>query len=114
MRARKERERQLVARLWLGGERRERVRKPVAVVVNDLAGAPCGVVDRIAVRGQGEPWGELDRALEGPQIRAERVWLGLGINADGGRDVRKQMVAHDEHPVADEPEVPVGVARQRD
>ncbi len=26
----------------------------------------------------------------------------------------KQVVAHDEHPVADEPEVPVGVARQRD
>ena len=65
MSARKERERQLVARVRLGRERCERVRKALVMVLDDLACAPCGVVDRLPVGGQGEPRGELDRPPKG-------------------------------------------------
>ena len=45
------------------------------------------------------------------EVVAERIGTALGIEADRGRDRREQRVARDEHAVALEREVAVGVAR---
>src|SRR3954453_7585078 len=50
----------------------------------------------------------------GPEVCAERIGATVGIQADRRRDRLQQMVAADQDAVAEEAEVPVGVARQLD
>src|SRR6266498_1643100 len=83
-----------------------------AMVLDDLPGPRHGVADRFAVTRQRQPRRELDRAAQGGQVVAERVRARLRIKADGRSDLAQEMVACDQDPVAEEADVPVGVAGQ--
>jgi DNA repair photolyase len=84
-------------------------------VVAQDRGCPRGrFFDRVAVRGEHERWGELDRALERPEVRAKRVRPRVRIEADGRSDVRQEVVAGREDAAPQEAEVTVRVARQLD
>src|SRR5207247_9741380 len=73
-----------------------------------------GVTDRLAVARIDDAWRELDRALERADVVAERVGPTFGIEADRRGDPVQQMVAGDQHALAQEAEVPVCMARQFD
>jgi DNA repair photolyase len=89
-----------------GGSRVE----PLAVVRDQLAGTPCRVFDRFTVARQGQLGRQLDRALEGAEVGAERVGAAVGVTPDGRRDVGQQMVSCDEYAVALEPDVTIRMA----
>ncbi len=113
-RGRKERERDLIAGPRLPAERGLGPVEPLAMVLDDLS-RPCSrVSDRLAVSRQRQPGRERDRTLEGRQVLAQGIRSGLGIQADRRRDVRQEVIAGDEHAVAKEAEVAVGVAGELD
>ena len=90
-------ERELVARARAVGERGLGHPEPLAVVLDQLVCAPHGILDRLAVTGQSNARRELDRALERPQVVAERVGPARGPEADRRRDSAEQVVGRDEH-----------------
>ena len=72
-----------------------------------------GAIDRLAVAGQRDPRRELDDPLQRRDVVAERVRPALRIEPDRRRDRIEDVVGSDEHAVAKQPELPVGVARER-
>jgi hypothetical protein len=104
----------LVGRAQLVSQGRGCLIQPGAMVRDQLARAAGGVVNRVAVARVDDPRRELDRALEGGEVVAERVGPAFGIEADRGRDLVQQVVAGDQHAVAQETEMAVRVARKLD
>ena len=105
--AAEERERDLVARPRLGGERRRGRLEPLAMVGEELTGSPGGVGDGLPVPGDGERRLERDRLLERVEVVAERVGPALRPEADGRRDAVEEMIGGDEGPVAVEHQLAV-------
>ena len=84
------------------------------MVLLELPRAAGGILDRIPVPGQCDPRVELDRAVERGEVVAERIGAARRPEPDGRRDAAEQMVGGDEHAVAEEAELAVGVARRGD
>ena len=107
-------EREHVARLWLGRERRNGLFETHAVVLLQLLRATGRILDRLAVAGQRDPGRELDRAVECGEVVAERVGAAGRPETDGRRDPAEEVISRDEDAVAHETELPVRVAGRRD
>ena len=80
----------------------------------ELSRAPGRIGDRVAVPGQCDLGIELDRAVERAEVVAQRVGTARGPEPDGRRDAPEQMVGSDQHAVAHEAELTVGVPGRRD
>ena len=105
-------QRDLVARLRLGAQRRLSRGQPRAVVFDQLARAGGWIGNRLAVARVDDVRGELDRPFERGQVIAERIGPALRIEADRRRDAAEQVVAADQDAVAEKAEMAVRVARQ--
>ena len=73
-----------------------------------------GVGNRLAVAGQGDTGVQGDRRLEGVEIVAQRVGAASRPQPDRRGDRIEHVVGCDEHVVADEHQLAVGVAGCRD
>ena len=82
------------------------------MVLQDLSRAPGGIGDDVVVAGKRQAGRELDRSLERGEVVAQRVGPRVRVEADRRRDLLQQVVARDEHAVAQEADVPVRVARE--
>ena len=81
--------------------------EPLTVVLDDLAGASGGVVDRLPVARQGESRRELCYPLERGEEVAEGVRPRVGVEPNGRGDPREEVVACDEDSVLQQADVPV-------
>ena len=84
------------------------------MVGDQLPGPARRIVDRIAVPGQREPRVERDRRLERAEIVAERVGPAPRPEPHGRRDPAEEMVGGDEHAVAQQHQLAVGMAGRGD
>src|SRR6266545_1326001 len=109
-----ERERDLVGGASFARERGLGGVEPPPVVLDQLAGAPGGILDRLPVSRVYNAWRELDRPLQRREVVAERIRTAFRVEADRRRDSAEDMVAPDQDAVAQKAQVPVGVARQLD
>ena len=103
-------ERELVARLRARAERFGRRVQPFAVMQLELPRTARRVVDRVAVPGQCDLGIELDRPVERGEVVAERIRPARRPETDGRRERPKEMVGRDEDAVANEAQLPIGVA----
>src|SRR5204863_8275169 len=107
-------ERDVVARARLGAESRRGAPQALSVVADQLARPLGRVRDRLAVAGERNARLELDHALERLEVVPERIWPALRVEADGGRDRIEDVIRGDQHAVAEQAELSVRVARERD
>ena len=80
----------------------------------ELARATGGILDRLAVAGQRDAGCELDRPVERGEVVAERIGAAGRPQADRRRDPPEEVIRGDEHAVAQQAQLPVGVARRGD
>ena len=106
-----ERERELVAGLRLGPSAATVSSSRTRMVLLQLARASGRILDRLAVAGQRDPRRELDRAVERREVVAERIGPARRPEPDRRRDPAEQMIGGDEHAVAEQAELTVGVTR---
>src|SRR5215208_5159582 len=102
-------ERDLIAAARRAAERGLGLVEPAPVVLDQGLGAGDRIGDRLAVAGVGDPRRELADAAERAEVVAERVGPAVGPPADGRRDRIEQEVGADEHAVAEQRDVAVGV-----
>jgi len=84
------------------------------VVPDDHERPRGGLVDRRAVPAVRHARGERCDVVERLEVVAEGIGPALRVEPDGRRDGREDRVACDEHPVAVEAQVPVGVSGRRE
>ena len=79
------------------------------MVFLQLSRAARRILDRIPVAGQRNPRRQLDRPVERREVVAQRIGTARRPEPDRRRDPPEQMIRGDQHAVAKEAELPVGV-----
>src|SRR6185503_10257886 len=97
-----------------GPESRGRLGQTRAVMHLQLARTACWILDQVPVTGQCDPRIELDGAIERCEVVAERIGTARRPEPDRRGDAAQQMVGCNEHAVADETQLAIGVAGRGD
>src|SRR5688572_22731781 len=84
------------------------------MVLDQLPGPSDGVLEGLAVTWVDDGRCQLDQAMESGEVVAERIGAALRVEPHSRRDPLEQRVPADEHALAEEADVTVGMPRKLD